>query len=186
MPDATLIAPSIRVDVVASHDIAPAIDLAYEEFLQHLRAAGGEIHAEGFGQLLAQIRLIEHLDQLGVELVENLLRRPGRREDAPPGERREAAKTLLRESGHVGHGVRALVAGQGERAQLSALHVRGERRHRPGPEVNLAANHAAHHRSAALVGNVGNLETARLLQEDRSEVAEAAVADRADAERLRL
>src|SRR2546429_8720832 len=121
-------AASIRADVVAPHDLAPAIDLAYEEFLQRLRSARGEIHAQGLGQLLAQIRLAEHLDQLGVELVEDTPGSSGRREDAPPGECREARKALLRESRNVGHRVRALVAGEGERAQLSAFHRSEERR----------------------------------------------------------
>src|SRR2546430_11661385 len=74
-------AASIRANVVAPHDLAPAIDLAHEEFLQRLRAARGEIHAQGLGQLLAQIRLAEHLDQLGVELVEDTPGSSGRRED---------------------------------------------------------------------------------------------------------
>src|SRR5258708_23017812 len=95
MPQAILIAPSIRVDVVAPHDIAPAIDLAYEKFLQRLRTARGEIHAEGFGQLPAQVRLVEHLDQLGVELVEDRLGSSRRREGAPPSARGEAPKPLL-------------------------------------------------------------------------------------------
>src|SRR5207302_7121704 len=97
-PQATLIASSIRADVVAPHDLAPATELPHEEFLQRLRAARGEIHAEGLGQLLAEVRLGEHLDQLGVELVEDLPGSSGRREDAPPGECREARKALLRES----------------------------------------------------------------------------------------
>src|SRR5437879_6607767 len=78
-------AASIRADVVAPHDVAPAIDLADEEFLERLRSARGEIHAEGLGELLAQVRLVEHLGQLGVKLVEDLLGSSGRRADAPPG-----------------------------------------------------------------------------------------------------
>src|SRR5260370_8436273 len=136
MPQAILIAPSIRVYVVEPHDIALAIDLAYEKFLQRLRTARGEIHAEGFGQLPAQVRLVEHLDQLGVELVEDRLGSSGRREDAPPGERGEARKPLLGEGRNVGHGVRTLVAGEGERLQLPALPLRGDPP--PPPDATLA------------------------------------------------
>src|SRR5258708_12726453 len=94
MPQAILIAPSIRVDVVAPHDIAPAIDLAYEKFLQRLRTARGEIHPEGFGQLPAQVRLVQHLAQRGRELVEDRLRSAGPPPPTPPTQPRHHPKPL--------------------------------------------------------------------------------------------
>src|SRR5258707_11004136 len=89
---------SIQFDVVASHHLAPAVHLARDEFLQRLGAADLQVHAQGLGEMLAQVGLAEHLHQLGVEFVEDLLASSGRREDAPPGKCREAREALLRES----------------------------------------------------------------------------------------
>src|SRR4029077_12092880 len=97
------------------------IHLTRDEFLQRLRAARLQVHAQGLGELLAHVGVVEDLDELGVKLVDDWLGRARGRENPPPRIGRESRKALLGERRYVGHDTRALLSGDRERTQLPAL-----------------------------------------------------------------
>ena len=155
-------------------------------FCSVCRVADCEVHAELLGELLAQVRLVQHFHELGVKLVEHRLGVPAGAKMPHHASAEKPGKALLGERRHVRHRLRALVAGHRDRAQLAAFHVRRDQRDRADAELDVAAQHVHGHRPAAFVGHVHDLEAARLLHERHREMPEAAAADRAVGHRIRL
>src|SRR5207302_9381709 len=80
--------PSFRADIVFPHHLAPSLDLLDDPLLRRLWAERHHVHAQRLAERLVDLRELDRLHELGVQLVDDGPRRARRREDAPPGMRR--------------------------------------------------------------------------------------------------
>src|SRR5205823_9271683 len=130
---------SFGTDIVVAHHFAPALDLLDDPLLGRCGAERYDVHAERVAERLVDVRQLDHLHELGVQLVDDPPRRARRREDAPPGVRRDVDALLL-QCRYLRHGRRALVAGERERAHLAVSHVLRLCGGRGHPELHLSAH----------------------------------------------
>src|SRR5262245_43713871 len=147
---------SVRLDLALAHDLLPQRALGAHRARELVRRVADRretLHEEP----CPHVARVERLHGVAVHLVDDLLRRTGRRDDAEPAVVLEAGETLVHRR-HVGQLRRALLARYRERAQLAAVDEAdrsGEVRRRHG---DLPGDEVRDRRPLPLVGHVLDLE----------------------------
>ena len=129
---------------------------------------------------------IEELGDRVVQLVDDRLRRAGRRDDAPPVGRHIAGHAGFGDGRQVGQDRAALRAAGGERPQLAALDVRHRLHDRGEHHLGFAGDHREHGRPAAFVGHVLHVDIGGQLEQFAAQMLKAADAGGRIVEHARL
>src|SRR5215813_10581726 len=147
---------SIRPDVRLLDDRAEAFRLLLHARVQLRRARRDGVDPAA-GEALLHVGHVEDLDHLGVELVDDRLRRPlGRKQRGPVG-RVDLFHAFLLQRRPFRIERRTLAHRYRQHADASALDMRGDRGARQYAERNVARRQRSRGRRAALVGDM--LET---------------------------
>ena len=125
-------------------------------------------------------RRVQRAGDGGMQLADDLARGLGRRRDSVPGAHREIAIARLGHGRRFGQRLGARRAGDGERAQLAAPHLRQHRRDVEEREVDLAADQIGCGGCAALVGHLDQLHVGAQLQQHAEKLRNAADPDRGE------
>src|SRR6266568_616028 len=134
----------------------------------------------------ADLRRGERLHDLAVEPVDDVLRRLRRRDVSVPVHRLVPGVARLGHGGHVGKQGRALWAGGRDRPDFARLDMSSDRDQRREERSDLAAEHALHCGTPALVGHVHDVDFRHHLQKLPRQVAGAADSGRCVGDRPRL
>ncbi len=129
----------------------------------------------------------ERLGRFLLDAVDDLGRRPGRREQAEPRARLESLdRPGFGDRRHVGQRRAALAAGHRERDQLAALDLRQRRRQVVEHQVHRAADQVEQRRPRAAVREVDHVGAGHRLEELARQVDRGAVAARRHVELARV
>src|SRR5712671_2017101 len=90
----------LRLDVGELDHLGPALGILANERSERFGAVAGGIEPLRLHALLLELPIADHADEAGIELVDDVARRAGRRHDAPPGPCVHLRKALLRERRH--------------------------------------------------------------------------------------
>src|SRR5882672_5106463 len=112
----------VRLDAGRRDHAGPALKLAPHERAEALGAAAYRDHSL-LGEQLAHVRLLQERAQLGVDLVDHRLARPGWGEHSVPSIHFQIRKAHLFEGRDFGEHLRALGAHDRQHAKLPALNV---------------------------------------------------------------
>src|SRR5262245_24441970 len=143
----------VALDVVVLDDLEPELLFALLVGGERLGRSGHDLHVELLDELLRHVRVAHRLGDLAVHAIDDQSRRARRRIDAPPRIGRVGLYALLGESGRIGQGGRALLAGDGDRPDLVGADMRAERGQARDSDIGHAARQVLHQGRAALVGD---------------------------------
>ena len=110
----------------------------------------------------------------------------GRAKNRPPGLGRKATEPGFSQRGHLRQHRRALLAADGQGAQLGAAHMRQHRLHRVEHQGDLTTEQICDGRCAAAVGDVLELNASGFCKQLSGQVAGRAIACRAELKAARL
>src|SRR5829696_5448450 len=146
------------------HHLRPFLDVVAQVF-----AELGRRHLQRHGALpcpvVAHLGSAQHLADLGVELVDDRLRRAGRRHEAEPDRRLVAGDAGLGDRRHVGQDARARQPGDAERPHLPGLDVRRHRGDGVDHHLHMAADDAVARLAAAAVRHVDDVGAAHRFEQ---------------------
>ena len=128
----------------------------------------------------------DQLAQFGAELVDDLLRRAGRRQQAVMQHGFESGHAGFVEGRHVRQQRKALGAGDRDGAQLAGLDIAERRRQHAERHRHVTAEQIGHQRRRAFVGNDGNVDGGLRLEMFGGHVAAGAERRCADVDLARL
>ena len=177
--------PPRNRDALLLHQCGPfrhvGIDVA-AELVRRLRLRFGGVS----GELFLEVLRAHDRDHRRVELVDDLLRRVGRRQQAEPADQLVAGQPAFRHRRHVGEELRALRAGRRQRLELAGLDEGLHRGRRREHHVDAPAQKIGHRRAGAFVGHVQHLDMSVLLEQRAGEMRGGADARRSERQRLRF
>ena len=159
--------------------------LGGDEFAEVRRRIADRLRAF-LGEALADRRVLERGNRRLVQLVDDLRRRAGRRDEAVPCGGFVIRPAVLGDGRHVRHGRHALLAGDRERAHLLGLDHAGDRRDRGDHELRLAAQHVGDRGAGAAIGHMHGVGLGDVIEQQRRQMARRAVAGRAVGELARM
>ena len=122
------------------------------------------------GQAVDHVLLGERGTQRGVDLLHDRRRRAARREEAEPFGEHQVLVALLGEGRHARRKAAARGARHAEEARLAGADLLRELADRPGHRLDLARDHVLDGGLRAAIGDVLQLDAARLAQQHADEV----------------
>ena len=121
-------------------------------------------------KFLPHLFCLEHADHSFADLVDDLIRRIGRRHQPKPSERGEAGQGRLRHGRHIRQMGRAHRRADSENPQCAGLVLRQGRRQVVEHEENVAAQQVVHGGRRAAVGHMIELHAGPRLEQGRRQV----------------